>query len=56
MKKRHLHKVTINEKRRANKKRNDLLSKSVATDGLQAIFNNYYRAPLKALYKRIMRG
>ncbi|MGB2630837.1 MAG: hypothetical protein WBD24_01840 [Candidatus Omnitrophota bacterium] len=56
MKKGHVHKVTINEKRRTNKKRNDLLRKGVSTDSLQATFNNYYRGPLKALYKRIMKG
>ena len=53
MKKKHVHKVTLNEKRRNNKKRSDLLSKSASGESLQSVFNNYYRGPLAALYRRI---
>ncbi|MGB2599679.1 MAG: hypothetical protein WBD04_04220 [Candidatus Omnitrophota bacterium] len=51
--KKHVHKVTLTEKRRQNKKRSDLMSKAISSDGLQSIFNTYYRGPLSALYRKI---
>jgi lysine/ornithine N-monooxygenase len=53
MKKKHVHKVTLNEKRRQNKKRSDLLKKGVSTESLQNVFDSCYKGPLSALYKRI---
>ena len=49
----HTHKVTINEKRRTNKKANDLLKKGVSKDNLQQVFDAYYRDQVRALYKVI---
>ena len=46
----HTHKVTINEKRRTNKKANDLLKKGVSKDNLQQVFDAYYRDQVRALY------
>ena len=56
MNKKHVHKVTVNERRRANKKRSDLLRKDGPGGDLKTVFDSYYRGPLKALYRRIMRG
>jgi hypothetical protein len=53
MKKKHVHRVTINEKRRRNKKHNDMMSRAISSDSLQSIFNTYYRGPLSALYRKI---
>ena len=51
--KKHVHKVTLNETRRQNKKRADLLNKGASAGNLQAVFDAYYRGPLSALYRKI---
>ena len=51
--KKHVHKVTLNETRRQNKKRTDLLNKGASAGNLQAVFDAYYRGPLSALYRKI---
>lgn len=56
MKKKHVHKVTLNEQRRANKKRNDMLNKRTSSGDLKSVFDAYYRGPLRALYRRLMKG
>jgi hypothetical protein len=56
MKRKHVHKVTLNERRRTNKRRNDLLSKRASGGDLKSVFDAYYRGPLKALYRKIIRG
>ena len=52
--KKHVHKVTINDKRRQNKKRSDMSRKGAQENSFQLIFDKHYRGPLKALYRRII--
>ena len=53
-KKKHVHKVTINDKRRENKKRSDMSIKGAQENSFQLVFDKHYRGPLRALYKRII--
>jgi hypothetical protein len=52
-KKLHTHKVTLNEKRRQNKKANDARRKSGKNGSVEQVFNAYYRDQVRALYQVI---
>jgi len=52
----HTHKVTINDRRRDNKKKTDVLSKGVSSDEVQQVFNTCYRDQVRALYRAVLRG
>ncbi|MFH1395545.1 MAG: hypothetical protein ABIH09_05250 [Candidatus Omnitrophota bacterium] len=52
----HTHKVTINDKRRRNKKQADLLKKNASKDSLSQVFNLYYRDQVRALYRTVSKG
>lgn len=47
------HKVTINDKRRKNKKQTDLARKKTSKDSLHQVFNLYYRDQVRALYRTV---
>ena len=49
----HSHKVTLNERRRTNKKTRDLMKKGVSKENLQQVFDSYYRDQVRALYRAI---
>jgi hypothetical protein len=51
--KKHVHKVTLNETRRQTKRRTDLFNKGASAENLQAVFDACYRGPLSALYRKI---
>ncbi|MBD3426328.1 MAG: hypothetical protein GF409_03740 [Candidatus Omnitrophica bacterium] len=55
MKKLHTHKVTLNEKRRQNKKANDVRSKN-SKRAVEQVFNAYYRDQVRALYRVVSEG
>ena len=56
IKKNFKHSVTINDKRRKNKKKVDLSSKTISKDDLNQVFNSYYRNQVRALYDVVVRG
>ena len=47
------HKVTINDKRRTNKRTTDMMKRGVSKRTLQNVFDTYYRDQLKALYRAV---
>jgi hypothetical protein len=55
-KKLHTHKVTLNEKRRQNKKANDARRKGGKKGTVEQVFNTYYKDQVRALYKVISEG
>ena len=48
--------VTLNGRRRDNKKTNDAMSKSGGGRELQRVFNTFYRDQVRALYRVISRS
>ena len=52
----HTHKVTLSERRRRNKKANDVRRKGSTKKELEQVFNSYYRDQVRALYKVISEG
>jgi len=50
------HKVTINDKRRKNKKQTDLARKKASKDSMHQVFNLYYRDQVRALYRTVSNG
>ena len=51
--KKHVQNVTINEKRRANKRIADMNNKAVSQKVERNIFETYYRNQVRALYKAV---
>ena len=51
----HTHKVTINEKRRTNKKTSDLKKRGASKKALGDVFNAYYKDQVRALYRSVIR-
>jgi lysine/ornithine N-monooxygenase len=51
--KKHQHKVTINDKRRANKKITDMNSKAVSRKVVKSVFETYYRNQVRDLYRDV---
>ena len=47
------HRVTISEKRRNNKRKNDLVSKGSSKKDAQQIFDLYYKDQVRALYRAV---
>jgi len=47
------HKVTINDKRRKNKKQTDLARKKTSKGSVNQVFNLYYRDQVRALYRTV---
>lgn len=45
--------MTINDRRRENKAKSDLMSKNAAPGTLTQVFNAYYKDQVAALYKAI---
>jgi hypothetical protein len=45
--------MTINDRRRENKAKNDLMSKSVNPGDLTQVFNTYYKDQVAALYRAV---
>ena len=52
-KKVHTHKVTLNKRRRDNKKTSDMMSKGNSKKTVQEIFNTYYKDQVRALYRAV---
>ena len=50
------HKVSINDKRRKNKKQTDLARKKGSKDSMHQVFNLYYRDQVRALYRTVSNG
>ena len=50
----HSHKVTINEKRRENKRTADMSGKPVFKKIEKNIFETYYRNQIRALYRAVL--
>ena len=55
-KKGHMQNVTINDRRRDNKKTNDLISKGTGKQTMNTIFDKYYRDQVRALYRTVLGG
>jgi len=47
------HKVTINDKRRNNKKQTDSLSRKTSKNSIYQVFNLYFRDQVRALYRTV---
>jgi lysine/ornithine N-monooxygenase len=52
-KNRYSHKVTLNERRRENKKTSDLNGKSVSKRDVRNVFDTYYKNQVRALYRAV---
>ena len=52
-KKLHKHSVTLGQRRRDNKKAEDILKKGVSKEALTRVFNTYYRDQVRALYRTV---
>ena len=52
----HTHKVTINDRRRDNKKKSDVLNKGASPEDVQQVFNTCYKDQVRALYRAVLRG
>lgn len=46
-------KVNLNDLRRENKKKSDLLNRGASTCAVKQVFNTYYREQVSALYKAV---
>lgn len=55
-KKTYSHKVTINDKRRENKRTTDMMKRGVSRQSIRNVFDTYYRDQLKALYRAVSEG
>ena len=51
--KRYTHKVTLNDKRRNNKKQTDSLSRKTSKNSIHQVFNLYFRDQVRALYRTV---
>ncbi len=51
--KRFSHKVSINERRRTNKKSSDFSGKGSGQKNMKDVFNTYYKDQVKALYRAV---
>lgn len=49
----HSHRVTIGSRRRVNKKKNDMMKKTISKEALNQVFNSYYRDQVRALYRAV---
>ena len=48
------HKITINEKRRENKRASDVSGKVVSKKAVRNVFENYYKDQVRALYRAVV--
>ncbi|NQT32137.1 MAG: hypothetical protein HQ594_00515 [Candidatus Omnitrophica bacterium] len=51
--KRYSQKVTINDKKRDNKRRSDALNKGGSKENIHQVFNTYYKDQVRALYRAV---
>ena len=51
----HTHRVSINDRRRDNKKKMDVLRRGASPDDLQKVFNTFYKDQVRALYRAVLR-
>ncbi|MDP8298709.1 MAG: hypothetical protein P9L88_02225 [Candidatus Tantalella remota] len=49
----HKHEVSINDKRRQNKRSSDVLKKAGKGKNVQSVFDAYYKDQVRALYKAV---
>ena len=54
-KKLHRHEVTINSRRRDQKKSTDMLGKDASKQDLGVVFNTVYKEQVRALYREVTR-
>lgn len=54
-KKLHKHNLTINDKRRAQKRAADVMNKRAGKQSLQVVFNTFYKDQVRALYNAVSR-
>ena len=47
------HKVTINDRRRENKRATDISNKGAGKKSLQSVFESYYKDQVRALYRAV---
>ena len=47
------HKVTINDRRRENKRTTDISKKGTGKKAIQSVFESYYKDQVRALYRAV---